>query len=48
MYQRHIFTALAIIAVTGAVSDRHIVARGGLEGAPLLYAQFATGIPAEI
>jgi hypothetical protein len=48
MNQRHIFTALAIIAVTGAVSDRHTGDRGGLEGAPLLYAQLATGVPAEI
>jgi len=62
MNQRHIFTALAIIAVTGSVSapnnvavawqldvnDRHVVDRGGLEGAPLLYAQLATGVPPEI
>ena len=48
MNQRHIFTALAIIAVTGAVSDRHVVDRGELEGSPLLYAQLATGVPAEI
>ena len=62
MNQRHIFTALAIIAVTGAVSvannlsvawqwdisNRHGVDLGGSESAPLLYAQLATGVPAEV
>ena len=62
MNQQPIFTALAIIAVTGAVnvpniptvawqldvSDCHVVDRGGLEGAPVLYAQLATGVPADV